>query len=374
MDSFRRLLLMLLVLAASTPYTTYGQQTLQLSEDLAQRWTVFDKGAYRSFLPADAGARVIYIALEASHANDQRLRIHSRQHPVLFVNGKLFGRCEADTTTWPVDSLRLFARSSRLLVGVYQKNINPANLQTQLVTRSGHSAERPSLELRKPVTYFRDFVIIGSLFLLILFTAILRMNFKLTSDYFSVIKIFTGQESEDIQVYTRIGSGSNIVFYVFCCLLLSFYLIVIFHFVPGRFTMAWLFHTTTFQGALRGWIWLAVILFAVFMLKVALIYSMARLFGLSEIFGLHVFNWIRLMLTNGGLLTAILVVYHVSRGLNENVYSALFWCLAWVLIGWTVILFPKVVRRSGFSLFHIFSYLCLTEIIPLLISIKLLYN
>jgi hypothetical protein len=64
----------------------------------------------------------------------------------------------------------------------------------------------------------------------------------------------------------------------------------------------------------------------------------------------------------------------LSRGVGNSVYAGFFWAITFVLIIWLIILFTRVARRLDYPMFHIISYLCATEIIPLLITVKLLYH
>lgn len=367
--------IILFVLCAGLNLSLRAQQNVQIKEDLSARWRVFEHGSYVPFSPeGNSGVSVIYFQLKGNEHKRQFLRIASYHNPVVFVNGKLIRRIDQKQVDLSIDSLRQIVSSASLLIALYQKNINVKNLQTYIMT-NGAAAENSALqEFSKPPTYFRDFVIAGIFILMTLFVFIIRMNARLTADYFSVIRIFTSHESEDTQLHGRIGNSSNILFYAFCSLIVSFYLVVIFHFVPEHFFISWAFQADSFPMALLQWIKLSGILFILFMVKIFVVYLASALFGLREIFGLHVFNWIRLMLVSCGVMTIFLALYNISRGVNENVYSSLFWFIACILVAWIIILFPKVARRSNFSLFHIFSYLCATEIIPLLVSIKLLYH
>jgi hypothetical protein len=48
--------------------------------------------------------------------------------------------------------------------------------------------------------------------------------------------------------------------------------------------------------------------------------------------------------------------------------------ISWILIGWMFLIILKLSKRMNHSKFHLFSYICATELIPLLITIKVLYN
>jgi hypothetical protein len=73
-------------------------------------------------------------------------------------------------------------------------------------------------------------------------------------------------------------------------------------------------------------------------------------------------------------LTVILFFYFVLHGQNENFHVILLKIISWLLVGWMFLIILKLSRRMSHSMFHLFSYICATELIPLLITIKILYT
>ena len=65
-----------------------------------------------------------------------------------------------------------------------------------------------------------------------------QINPKLTSDYFSITKIFSTREGEDGQSSSRITSSINILFYAYCSLMLGYFLMIIFHYVPSQYAIS----------------------------------------------------------------------------------------------------------------------------------------
>jgi hypothetical protein len=102
-------------------------------------------------------------------------------------------------------------------------------------------------------------------------------------------------------------------------------------------------------------------------------FVIALLFGTREVAGFHFLNFIRLSLVSVGLLTLVLVFYFLLHGQRVGVYNFLYMTLGWILTGWIVLFFLKLVNRVRHSVFHLFSYICATEIIPVLVIIKILY-
>lgn len=98
----------------------------------------------------------------------------------------------------------------------------------------------------------------------------------------------------------------------------------------------------------------------------------ASLFGIRDIAGFHFFNFTRLLFVSVGILTLVLSGYNLLHGQQQEVYDILLSILTWVIGGWVVLLFLKLTNRVTYAVFHLFSYICATEIIPFLLVVKVL--
>lgn len=359
----------LTVFQLSVVAISFGQGNWFLVDDLQKNWLVHDGEDYKTF--EDSGTNTIYFRLDGEKAKGNYLSISCRQEWSLFVNGKILGSYRSKTKVFDIDSLRLKAQSASLLIGIYKREINPGNLSTTIVSHTDPS--QGLQEIERPDSFFRDYVVIALLVLLILFIVVTQLT-KLNQAYFSIKRLFSSADSEDTQQYTRIISGTNILLLIFLSLMVSLYLTIVFHFTHDRFDIAWTFNATTFGEALEQWLRLTTILLFAFILKILLIFLMSRMFGLKEILGFQIFSWIRIMMVSLGILCVCLIVFFMSRGMDSTIYQGFFWAIIVVSISWLIILFTRVARRIGCPMFHIISYLCATEIIPLLITVKLIYH
>jgi len=206
---------------------------------------------------------------------------------------------------------------------------------------------------------------------LIFLVGVVRLNPKLSSDYFSINKIFSLRESEDDQFYYRITS-TNILFYLFTSMLFSLFFSIIGYFLElgGELNV---------QGARGYWEYLllwgkvSLMVLGLLLIKIIVTFVIALLFGSREVAGFHFLNFIRLSLVSVGLLTLVLVFYFLLHGQRLGVYNFLYMTFGWILMGWIILFFLKLVNRIRHSVFHLFSYICATEIIPVLVIIKVLY-
>jgi len=340
-----------------------------VKKDLEGDWKIFLNDRYEPFSDEHT-VKTIYFWIDADKFPGDRLYIRSTSPFSVFINGKFISDKNDHFT---IDSIAERFSSSKFLVAVHQEKIVRTALRTTIETAAQKvvSALEPN---NRPFTFFRDFVVIASIVLLLMLIIVMRLNPKLASDYFSVTRIFSLRESDDGQVYTRISNSTNVLFYGFSSLILGFYLMIIFHFVAPVYSIAGNFQTDSFFSATGQWLILSLIILVVFFLKMILIYAISGMFGSREVAGIHFFNWIRMLLIVFGVMSITLFIYFVMRGQSIGFHVILLKLIGWCLAMWTIIIFLKLNGRSGYSLFHLFSYICATEIIPLLIIITVLYK
>jgi hypothetical protein len=346
-----------------------GPKAFTVKENLQSDWKIFLDERYQPYND-QAEAKTIYFFLDASKFSGDYLRIVAVNDFALFVNGKLAGISGRD---FNIDSLSREFGTNDLLIGIHQKNMSSERLSTTIETPMalGHITLTPE---NKPTSFFRDFVVIASLLLLMMLVIVMRLNPKLATDYFSVSRIFSLREGDDSQIYMRIASSTNILFYVFCSLILSFYLTIVFQFISPVYAVSTYVKTQGFAGAFFQWIFISLLILGVFFVKIILVYITSALFGSRDIARIHFFNWVRLLLIMFGSLSIVLFFYFILHGQSSSFHNLLLKLIAWCLAGWTILIFLKLRGRSGYSMFHLFSYICATEIIPLLIIITVLYN
>lgn len=346
-------------------------QDFPIQKDFRDEWKIYQNDQFQSFDREKGKATTIYFMLDAARFPGTTLRVSSPELFALFINGQLMGK-RSTNMNLDVDSLRDIFQSSLVQVSVHQDKIRSAGLQTFILANVAIPLPPAGTELLG-FSFFRDFAITGMLILMVMLIVIIQLNPKLASDYFSITRIFSMREGDDSQAYSRITSSINILFYAYCSLMLGYYLIIIFHFLPSHYSIAVAFQPATFWSAILQWLALSLIILMIFAAKIILIYVLSYVFGMSEIGGIHFFNWVRLLLGVFGTLTIVLFLYFIPHGQRENFYVFLLGAMAWILAGWTILIILKLQHQLGHSMFHLFSYICATELIPFLITIKVLY-
>lgn len=346
-------------------------QGYALVRDLHNDWFVFDGNAYKPFDPnTKTVVNTVYFKVDAQSFPGTHLKVSSPAPYSVFVNGQLSVQARKPLML-DIDSLAAHYRTPLLQMAIHQKRIFADGLFTAVIAKKGTPAFGATL--MPNYSSFRDFAIIGIMVLLAMIIVIIKLNPKLASDYFSLSKIFSLREAEDGPSKSRITNSINILFYAYSSLMLGYFLMIVYHFLPHEYPTALHFQPITFRDAVLEWGQLSLIVLALFFGKIVMVYGLSYVFGMKEVGSVHFFNWVRLLVGVFGVLTVIVFFYFIMRGAREGFYDFLLHAIAWVFVGWMVLIILKLQRQLQHSMFHLFSYICATELIPFLITVKVLY-
>lgn len=338
-------------------------QAIPATYDLRADWKIQEKETFVKYSGQKSNA--IYFALDKKSLGS-KLIIYDRLEFSVFINGKLIAR-KQDSLKLPVDSL--WARhQGNLFVSIYQKQ--PVfSLQTLLLLPVSKS------DLDNPVRegiFFKDFVILASFMLITFMIVLFRVNPRLTLDYLNVVKLFSFQERDEAIVAGRIGSSVNLFFFALVSFLLSLLLMIIFYVAPDRIRLAGDFVFQSTPRAFFIWLLLSTIIFLLLISKLVLIASFSLLFNLKSTVRFQFFNFIRLLFVTAIVMGVVAVIYFIFHSQNPALFYNLLILGSFFVITGTVFLFLKLLARTAFPVFHLFSYLCATEIIPLMILGKVI--
>jgi len=342
-------------------------QSYFVKKDLQTDWQVFVAGKYRGFLETDQ-VKSIHIPLEALRYKGDKLMVESDGWFSVFINDQLFSD-QTKSLMLSMDSLP----AKTIILSLYKDDgISPQNLRTVISTEI--SAPALNGPIVRQGNDARNFVIAAGLLLIVFFVFILRLNPKLTFHYFSLSKLFSLRESDENQMFARIASSANILFYLFASLLVSFAMMGIVIGLTPEYKFQHLLSAQSFIEISIRWLQVSGIVLLVFFCKAVLISLFSILFGMGDQSGFQFLGFIRSALLIAVLLTTFATTYFITNGSHEGWYSFLYESLRWIMVGWIALIFLKLIRRAPFSAFHLFSYICATELIPFLVAVKVLYE
>jgi hypothetical protein len=316
--------------------------------DLKKSWLMLENG---KFAPHSGEGRVAYVNL--SELNPGVILISGRQNFDVFVNNRLVGN---ETKRFKMPISKTFG--PRVL------SIFSGNGVDQLSLSFISLAEQDFFG-RKP-----DSVSSALIFLCILLTValilLIRTSGSSALEYFNLIKLFSLRGTEDSAQIIRITSANNIFYYLFCSALLAVNLYVLYE---GNTLLS-----LSFVAVMVGVLKLMALVFAVLIGKVFLLSSLASIFKLTDFGPAQFHNYVRLLLVSFIFCSAILLILVML----DADFSAWFSRLSYFIVGMSIVFvgitFLKLMARGGFTVFHLFSYLCASEIIPLIILLNVYFS
>ncbi len=336
-------------------------KALQTEGDIRPQWKVYEGNKLTDF--SRQPTKSIHFSLDLAHAKCRYLQIESRAVFYLFINTTFIARNRALYLS--VDSLKQ-KYSAVIFVSIYQPE-GIGNLETTWVSPL---ANNQLLSLKRPSQAFSNFILVASLILTIFFTALFRTNPQLTLDYLDFPKLFFFRDREESQITLRITSSVNLLFYLFCSLLTSLALITASHYSQDRLSFLRRSASSTTGEDIAQWIFLAFAILGLLMAKLAFGVLLALLYNWREVAGFQFFNFIRVLILSLSLI-AVVSIFCFSLNINVPYFNLLE--LGCLLLAMGVgLLYFKLLTRTSFRSFHLFSYLCASEIFPLMILIKVL--
>jgi Domain of unknown function (DUF4271) len=232
----------------------------------------------------------------------------------------------------------------------------------------------PVEELRlREKPYFLNFCILVVLLLAVYFVLLFQSNPRLIIDYFNFSKLLSIQERDETLATGRITSSINLMVYAFIGLCFSFVLIVILHFTRKYFVVSNEFSFSSVSEGMATWLKLSFFIVAALLVKMAIVSLATRLFKFREGYAIQVLNFFRHLAFVLVLFSMTIVIYFIAKVEEPIYYKYLVLVFGWMLMGWVVLIFLKLLSKSPFSGFHLFSYLWATEIFPLVIFFEILF-
>ena len=353
----------LLILFFLSAVSGWSQST-EIVKDLRNSWKVSEGDRLVDY--QGQNVHTIHL-LVTDQLNRGIISIKAPGEFTLFINGQLQLRTKSEFRL-NVDSLRAM-RSGTPVLSIFQSS-NVKTIQTDFIVKASLENERFT---REP-TDFSDFVILSALLLFGFFVILFRSNTRLTTDYLNLAKIFSIQEREEAIVTGRIGSSVNILFFVFISLLWGLLLMIIFHWGPTVLHFSSKVSIRSTADAFIGWLLFSIIIFLVLITKLLLIWLMSALFGFKGVVRFQFFNFIRSLYVASVLMGVALLSYFMLEIEKTDFFYFLLASAGGFMILSSFFLYFKLMSRTSSSVFHLFSYLCGSEIIPLMVLIKVLLN
>jgi hypothetical protein len=365
MSSLRIIVIILLSLLGRT---AFGQSDNALVKDLRDEWMILDHTLYRKM--EDEAVKAVYFSLDANSLKGDFLRVADGEPFAIFINQKLVAEKDRGAVMFRIDSLRaLYA--SPLAISIFQQR-GIRSLSTSILSSSPAVPTFDQTLYPRKENFFLNFALITVLLVCIHLAFLMGTHPRLTFDYLNASKLFSIQEREENLLASRVTSRVNLLFYLFCCLFCSTTLLLVFHLTKDVVPLAHHFPIRSTGEGFFQWIRLSTILASIFIVKMVIVFVFSDLFKIKDVAAIQYFHFIRALILAAGLITVFSILNFIFKGPMGGLHFILLKAGAGVLVLSALMMYLKLLRLTRYHFFHLFSYLCASEIIPLVILLKVL--
>ena len=371
----------------------YVEKNYFVVHELQYDWQVYDRkyNAYVPYLREKHGnVNSASVPLELNAYQGYELLFYTDQEVYVFVNAALHKRFDAGSwMVFRMDSLRTANRKSLLQTTAEASHIfltfySPSGalpLQTALI---GHrksvrqeqiSLTTPTLAVLPKVTsVFNYFLIIACLFILASYAFLFNLHSGAFTRFYSLISLFAGSYRDGMPPVGKPLTGINLLFLLNHGFLLSLLYMLI---REGSRRLFFSDQVLRTQENLLDYMFnfgiVGLLIFFLLIFKYLGIYVLGSLFRLDKVVNVHFFEFIHYSKVFYTLLVPVLVFIFISYPSLINQADNV--CIA-IIIGFALLrillISFKLNKLAPHRNLYLFSYLCVTELVPLLTGIKIL--
>lgn len=366
-QTYFKFLVVFLVIA-----TYMSQAKSQVLQDYKNEW---DKGTKETWIrPNDR----LVLNLDLNSFPLANISFEFPEKSVVFIGEKLWIYAERDTTFLkPIADLSNEFGKGQVELIVFKKGIDIGDASVRKILKRVSTSEAKAIpdeivskERKFDRQDLRDFFFVAVFVIMLilalykvaypyLFIAMIRPESLLTAEDFS--------DSGSLQKFFSL----DVLFYILMVNLMTSLVAVLgLFFHKQEWLITWI--GIDFNSLIVLWALGAIVFFIVTILKFIGIRIIAYLFDLGKLEFAHFFYLLRLaVLAIAGLLLVIafFLVNEFSSARDAIGYS--FSAFFWFYIAGVISLFLIMMNRLSFKKYHLFTYLCIAELVPFLIMAKL---
>lgn len=304
--------------------------------------TIFKNGVYNQ--PKGTNEGFFYLKRNIKYGEE--IILNSERGFTLFLNNKIVGLF--NTYTIDGDSVNAPFKNNIFVAIVRTDDFSSFDAHLKLI----NSTNKEITNLKRVKT--NNAIIIMALVILALFgiAKVLFSGYK--GDYFVLRRIFSYRDKEEVILWSRHFSGNNLFYMVMLSFVIGFIVVVLFY------------NNDNVSEFVKNWI---LIVFGVFIfvnMRISIIKFFGRVFLMKDNAQFHSINFVRLTIVLS-LILSFGIFLMLIYGKDFDFIKLVFLKIGLILLLLRfALLSSKLINGSNKQIILKFSYLCGTELIPLL--------
>ena len=374
----RRIVIFFLLLS-SFLFTASAQsiEPYLIVQDLEQDWLIYDekKNEFTPFAKEISNPTDLHFSLNLKAYSDFHLALSIPENAALFIENKIVDYFETRSTKYlSIDSLKVKYEKDTILITVFSENNLFLNLKTIVVDFSPSVGyEESTVEFQSEFRFQNQYINFNILSVLIIFiigTIVRVYQGSVFGEYLDFRKILSSKPKSDVLYSTSILSLQNLSFLFLFGITMGFSICNLMIWTMPDIVLDFGFSNTI------GIISIALLFSLGFMflmiLKYPLINFIASIFLFRKLKAVHYYENLRFGFFVAFIFLVISMLNNYTDGkLLFDHIEIITGLVIVMLVANSILVFIKLNNLQSFRKLHLFSYLCSTEIIPLIILLKI---
>ena len=346
-------------------------------ENVRQNWLVYDNKSneFLPFVEETFNPPYLHFKLNMDKYEKYFLALKVPEQSSIFVENQIvdFSK-DPYTYFFSIDSLKKEYLKDDLLISVFSEFHLSQNMQSLIVDFSplrGFDVKKIDFhsEVRSQKK-FNDFNILSILIIFVLGTIIRTVQGKVFGEYFEFRRIFSLKPKSEVLYSASLLSLQNLSFLFLYGVTIGFSVCNLMLWVNPSLLLNFGFSNTI------DFVMVASVLTLFFMsliiLKYPLLHFISNIYLFKKTKKVHYFEYLRISIFISLVFLFCSIFNNFSNGNFINLHMKLIVGIVITLfISRTVLVFLKLNNLQSFRKLHLFTYLCSTEIIPLIILLKI---
>ncbi|MGB3466170.1 MAG: DUF4271 domain-containing protein [Cyclobacteriaceae bacterium] len=319
------------------------------------QWYTYSK-KYNTYIPVDVAKRKVSFFLDLSK-KDLILKVVAPDNSALFLDDRLLADIKGEEPLIvDIDSLAKIYRPDSAFITVYHKK-SLKGLSTTILSKNKVDGKILETTGRKS-TAEKDFYIFATV-LLLLTAGIIRLSASVQSVYLMSFRQVILPQVVDNPFYSNSFFSREVVSFYVALSMVSGLLGVYFsdnlgHLIPVPTTY-------TFSNLLLFWVFYSVGVYGLFWLKLVLYKFLTTVFNFRRYTLIQNYDFLRISI----ILSVISFAFLFIDLFFTNVSLSVLWLFSLlVLMVYLYTTFRKLNKLYSHTKLHLFSYLCVSEMVP----------
>jgi len=361
-----------LIILFFAPFSSSGQEFL-IEKDLSLDWTFFDEGQQKTLPFLDQSNEspfAIHLNTSLDFGKETYLKVDIPAKTSLFIENQFIIHFPDKTIRhFSIDSLRKQITQEKLYLTFYRKQgfSSPPESSIGFLHSSFDRAMNVNPINFRNIDERNDSLKIIILVVFTFFVILYTMFPTELLDFYSINNLATFRFTDTYLTKFRNITKIQTLVIVYQAAMLASIMIISLHYYNNPLGQRFIMSLNPFWG----WFMVFIITLTLIFLKYALISVMSHLFGMTDRIIFYFIEHLRMAMIFYSIVFVVLsyVVINHFYSLNVMLKALIVIVIAFNFIRLAIIYF-KFQRNMSIKNLHLFSYLCSTELIPIVIGLN----